>query len=191
MSTTGLTTVNGVNVDQMMTTIEHIQQQPDLANFTFRARTEWQNGAHTRSRIKGFYGAGREDESRTEPLELVGDEPAILLGKNHGPNSVEVVLHALASCLAVGLIYNASARGIEVHSLDMDVEGDVDLHRFLGLSEETRAGFEGITLRYRVAADATKDEIEQLCAHVQNTSPVLDILTNPVPVTISMEASTQ
>jgi len=186
MSTSAVKSVNGVNVSQLMATIEHIQEQPDLARFTFRAQTEWQDGGHTRTRIKGFYGAGKEDDSRTEPMVLQGDEPPILLGENHGPNSVEVVLHALTSCLSVGFIYNAAARGIEVQKLDMEVEGDLDLHRFLGLSQESRAGFEGIQVRYSAVADATHDELVELCDHVQRTSPVLDILANPVPVSVSM-----
>jgi uncharacterized OsmC-like protein len=96
------------------------------------------------------------------------------------------VLHALASCLAVGFAYNAAAQGIRVDSLDFDLEGDLDLHGFLGLSQEVRPGYEGIRVRYRVNADAPREKIEELFAHVQRTSPVLDIVRNPVPVTVEL-----
>jgi uncharacterized OsmC-like protein len=95
-------------------------------------------------------------------------------------------LHALASCLAVGFVYNAAAQGITVESLEFDLEGDIDLHGFLGLSNEVRPGYENIALAYRVKSDAPRAKILELCEYVQKTSPVLDMLRNPVPVSIKL-----
>jgi uncharacterized OsmC-like protein len=185
MDTQTPTLINGVNVEQLVSTVNAIKQNPNLARFKFRARNEWLEGGHSRTFIQGFYGAGQEDTSRTKPFVLEGDEPPVLLSANAGANAVEAVLHALASCLAVGFIYNAAARGIEVESLTFDMEGDLDLRAFLGLSEDVRPGYEGIRLTYQVKSNAPRQEIEELCKYVQKTSPVLDILRNPVPVTIS------
>jgi uncharacterized OsmC-like protein len=186
MTTKTPTTVNGVNVDQLVATVNAIQQNPALARFQFRAQNEWIGGGHSRTSIQGFYGAGQEDTSRSRPFILEGDEPPVLLGGNAGANAVETVLHALASCLAVGFIYNAAARGISVESLSFDMRGDLDLRVFLGLSEEVRPGYEGIHLTYRVKSDAPREQIEALCDYVQKTSPVLDIICNPVPVTVTL-----
>jgi uncharacterized OsmC-like protein len=179
-------TVNGVNVDQLVGTIEVIKANPALARCQFRAETEWLDGGHSQTRIQGFYAAGQEDTSRAAPFILEGDEPPVLLGENHGPNAVEAVLHALASCLAVGFIYNAAALNIRVESLNLKLEGDLDLHAFLGLGEQTRPGYEQIRLVYRVKSDAPREKLVELCNYVQKTSPVLDILRNPVPVTITL-----
>ena len=177
---------NGVNVTQLVDTIELIKANPELAKFTFRAKTDWQEGAHSTTRIRSFHGAGAEDKSRTRDHLLQGDEPAILLGADSAPNAVEAVLHALASCVAVGFIYNAAARGITVRELSIEQEGDLDLHAFLGLSDTLRPGYQGIRFTYRVKADATRAQLEELCEYVQKTSPVLDIVRNPVPVTITL-----
>ncbi|HWO72737.1 MAG TPA: OsmC family protein, partial [Dehalococcoidia bacterium] len=141
---------NGVNVSQLTETVEAIKRQPELARFSFRARTVWETGGRSRTTIKGFYGAGQEDTSREAPFTLIGDEPPVLLGGNAGPNAVEAVLHAIASCLTVGFIYNAAAMGIEVRALDYELEGDLDLHGFLGLSDSVRPGYKGISVKYRV-----------------------------------------
>ena len=186
MNTQTLTQTNGVNVDQLVATVNAIQKNPDLARFQFRAHNEWIGGGHSRTKIQRFYGAGQEDQSRSRPFILEGDEPPVLLGGNAGANAVEAVLHALASCLAVGFIYNAAARGIHVESLSFDLEGDLDLRAFLGLSKEMRPGYEGIRLTYRVKSDAPRKKIEELCEYVQKTSPVLDIIRNPVPVTVTL-----
>jgi uncharacterized OsmC-like protein len=177
---------NGVNVEQLTETINHVKENPDLAKFNFRAHTDWVNGAYSRTRIHGFYGAGQEDNSRSEAFILEGDEPPVLMGNNQAPNAVETVLHALTSCLAVGFVYNAAAQGIEVEELSFDISGDVDLHGFLGLSDQTRPGYDNIKVTYRVNCDAPREKVEELCAYVQKTSPVLDIIKNPVPVTVEM-----
>ncbi len=178
--------LNGVDVGRLVATVEAIQANPELARFKFRATSEWVDGGRSRTRIQGFYGAGQEDASRERPFVLEGDEPPVLLGTNTAPNAVEAVLHALASCLAVGFVYNAAARGIKVESLEFTLEGDLDLRGFLGLSDDVRPGYEGIRLSYRVRANAPREDIVALCDYVQRTSPVLDILRNPVKVSVAL-----
>ncbi len=188
MSTVLHGTRNGVDVDQLLGTVNAVKENPEIARFQFRAHTDWVDGGHSRTTVQGFYGAGQEDSSRTEPFVLEGDEPPVLLGSNRAPNAVEAVLHALASCLAVGFIYNATAQGINVESLEFDLEGDLDLQGFLGLSERVRPGCDAIRIAYRVKADAPREKIEELCAYVQRTSPVLDLIRNPVPVSVQLAA---
>lgn len=177
---------NGVNVEQLVGTVKAIKDNPDLARFQFRATNQWIDGGHSRTTIQTFYGAGAEDRSREQPFVLEGDEPPVLLGGNAGPNAVEAVLHALASCLSVGVIYNAAAQGIQIEELAFAVEGDLDLHAFLGLSEAVRPGYEHIRLTCRIKSDAPREKVAALWAYVQRTSPVLDIIRNPVPVTLTL-----
>lgn len=179
--------INGVDVERLVGTVGAIKANPELAKFNFRAQTKWMGGGHSRTSIQHFYGAGAADTSRVQPFVLEGDEPPVLLGQNAGPNAVEAILHALASCLAVGFIYNASARGIKVEQLDFSLQGDLDLHAFLGLGDSTRPGYENIRISYRAKADAPREKLEELCEYVQRTSPVLDIIRNPVPVVITFE----
>jgi len=68
---------NGVNVSQLIETVEAVKRQPELARFSFRARTVWETGGRSRTTIKGFYGAGQEDTSREAPFTLIGDEPPV------------------------------------------------------------------------------------------------------------------
>ena len=133
---------------------------------------------------------GQEDSSRSEPFVVEGDEPPVLLGTDRAPNAVEAVLAALASCLSVGFAYNAAAQSITLSSLEFTLEGDVDLPRFLGLSDEVRPGFGAIRVSCNVVSDAPREKIQALCDHVQKTSPVLDVLRNPVPVSLALEAAT-
>ncbi|MBI4312916.1 MAG: OsmC family protein [Chloroflexi bacterium] len=178
--------MNGVDVTTLVATVDAIKKDPSLARCRFRSTTRWIDGGHSQTRIQGFYGAGKEDDSRKRPFIMEGDEPPVLLGANNGANAVEAVLHALASCLAVGYVYNAAARGITIKSLEFQLEGDLDLQGFLGLNPGVRPGYNQVRVTYKVESDAPRKALEELCEYVQSTSPVLDILRNPVAVQVEM-----
>jgi uncharacterized OsmC-like protein len=178
-------TINGVDVDRLFGTIDHISADPTLARFQFRAHNQWIDGGHSRSTIKEFYGAGKEDTSRTEPFVLDSDEPPVLLGQNQAPNTPEYVLHALAACLTGTIVYHAAARGISIDGLEATIEGDVDLHGFLCLDDSVRPGFENIRVTFNVTGDLDDDQLAELASLVRY-SPVRDIVTNPVHVAIDV-----
>jgi uncharacterized OsmC-like protein len=186
MSTT-VNITNGINVEQLVATVGAIQEDPQVGAFTFRARSTWQDGTHSVGEIGSFTHGGQEDGTRSEPFRLDGDEPPVLLGSNHGPNAVELLLQALGFCYAVGYVANAAARGFEITRMDYEIEGDLDVRPFLGLPGP-RAGFTAIRAKGTVASpNATPEQLRELCQYVQNTSPVRDCLVNPVPVETSLE----
>ena len=184
MATT--TTRNGIDVDRLMATIGAIRADPHVASFTFRARSSWERGGQNKGQIREFEHAGSTTTERPRAFELIGDEPPVLLGSNSGPNAVELVLQALAFCYGVGFVYNAAAKGIDIEELRYEVEGDLDLHRFVGLGGP-RAGFSAVRARGWVRSpNATADQLQELSQYVQDTSPVRDILVGAVPVSTDL-----
>jgi len=72
--------------------------------------------------------------------------------------------------------------------LGLSLEGDIDLHGFLGLSDNVRPGYENIRLTRKIKADASEEQLKELWEYAQKTSPVLDIIRNPVPVSVELES---
>ena len=179
------TIVNGVDVDRLSGTIDAVSADPALARFQFRAGNHWIDGGYSRTTIKGFYGAGQEDATRTQPFTVDADEPPVLLGQNRAPSTVEYVLHALAACVSGTIIYHAAARGIVLEGLETTIEGDLDLHGFLGLDSNVRPGYEQIRVTIKAAGDFDDDQFAELASLVRY-SPVRDIVSNPVPVAIDV-----
>jgi uncharacterized OsmC-like protein len=178
---------NGVDVDRLLQTIDAIKNDSNIAQFTFKASTSWREGGTSTAEIASFTHAGQE-QPHAAAHTLTGDEPAVLLGTDAGPNAVELVLAALGFCYSVGFVYNAAALGYELEDLEYEVEGDLDLRNFVGIPEGSRPGFSEIRVKGRARAkNASPDELEKLCQYVQDTSPVKDILANPVPVKTSLE----
>jgi uncharacterized OsmC-like protein len=177
---------NGVDTEVMFGTLDAIKAQPELGKFQFRARNRWMGGAHNRSTIKSFYGAGQEDGSRAEEFVVDAGEPAILLGTDTGPNPAEYFLHALAACLTTTLVYVAAARGVHLTKVQSTLEGDMDVQGALGLSDDHRNGFEQIRVSFRIEGDAPEEKLRELVARATQRSAVFDMVTNGVPVSMDV-----
>ena len=178
------THMNGLNVQAAFDTIDAIKAKPDLARFQFRARNMWIDGGVNRSTIRDFYGAGREDHSRTSEFSFTNGEPPVLLGDNEGANPVEFLLHALAGCVTTTFVLHATARGIKIESLSTELDGDLDVRGLLGLDETVSPGYERIRIRMAVTADCSDEQLDALLAYTQQHSPVCNTVCRPVPVMI-------
>ena len=179
------TMVNGVDLERLGATIDAVKGEPTLGRFEFRARSHWIDGGHSQSTIQGFYGAGQEDSTRSQPFVMDVDEPPVLLGQNLAPNAGEYALQALAACLTGTVVYHAAARGIVIEGLDCEVRGDLHLQGFLGLDADIRPGYEQISVSIRIAGNFNQDEFSELAA-LTRFSPVRDMVANPVPVAIDV-----
>jgi len=177
------TICNGVNVTNLVNTIEAVQQTPSLATFRFSATNQWIDGGHNQSTIQEFYGCGQVDKSRAEPFVMKADEPPVLLGNDNGANPVEYILHALAGCMTTSMVYHGAARGIEITNVSSEFEGDLDLHGFLGLSETIRKGYEKIRVKFRVQTTASPENLRECMSF----SPVFEMISRAVPVEIQID----
>lgn len=180
------TKLNGIEVDRLFQTIEAIKQTSQLADFKFRLQNKWIAGGLNRSTIKNFYGTKQEHQHK-EPFILDADEPVILLGEETSPNPVEYLLHALTACVTSALVYHAAAKGIRLEEVESKVEGDIDLHGFLGLDENVRRGYKNIKMKFRIKADVPDEQLEEICRLGPTFSPVFDSVTRGVPVEVSLE----
>lgn len=181
------TILNGVNVDDIFRAITLLGSNPEAARFKFRNRNKWITGGLNRSFINSYYGA-LEEHTRGATFVLDNDEPPVLLGEDRGANPVEQVLHGLAGCITTTLIYHAAAKGIRIDEMETSFEGDLDLRGLLGLPGAKRNGYDEIRVKVRIKSDAPRKEIEELVRLAERRSPVFDIVSNPVPVKVSLEA---
>ena len=178
------THINGLDAQAAADTIAAMKADKTLARFQFRAKNVWISGGENRSTIRDFYGAGREDVSRTEAFVFTNGEPPVLLGNNEGGNPVEFLLHALAGCVTTTFVLHAMARGITIRELSTQLEGDMDLQGLLGLDESVSPGYEEIRIELNVKADCSDEELDDLLAYTERHSPVCNTVCRPVPVKI-------
>ena len=175
--------VNGVNLEILKGTVQAIADDPDLGKCHFRAANAWHGGTDNRTTVSGFYGAKQEIPHKQQYV-MRADEPPILAGGDEGANPVEYLLSALAACVTTSMVAHAAVRGIHIDSLESELEGDIDLNGFLGISDSTPKGYTDIRIRFKVKTDA--DNMEQL-KELSSFSPVLNTLTHGTNVSIELE----
>ncbi len=175
MSTTGTITqpINDVDIDAVAGLAGKIRSEPAVAATTWKANVVWKGGFASEAIVRGF-------------APVPSDEPVSLGGSDAAANPVEQLLGALGNCLAVGYAANATGLGIQINDLSIDLEGDLDLHTFLGLNPNGNAGYEAIRVSVALDSDATPEQLIQLHEQVVGTSPVGHTLSRPVPVQIDL-----
>jgi uncharacterized OsmC-like protein len=175
--------LNGVNVTALFETIEAVTDNVEIAKFNFRATNTWLGGDRNRSTVKEFSGALAEHRTGVQAFLAENGEPEVLLGDDAAPNPVEWLLHALVGCMTTTTAYHAAARGIAIEAIDSEIDGDIDLRGFLGLSEDVRKGYQAVRVRMRVKTNAQPETVKALT----QMSPVFDVVSKSVPMTVSIE----
>ena len=152
----------------LATLITNIKDNPDAANLTFEASSTLEKGFQAQVNARDF--------------QFWADEPEDFGGTNRGPNPIEYVLGALAACQEIAIKTHASKLGIELESVEVKAEGDIDLHGFLNLSEE-RPGFKGVSYHTTIQSkEEDTGKLRKLKELVNKSCPVLDIIQNETPV---------
>ena len=172
MTDTVTTSLNDVDLEAVGTLASAIIDDADKGATSWSASVQWTGGFRSEATVREF-------------APIKSDEPPGLGGTDAAPNPVEQLLAAFGNCLAVGYAANASARGIELRDLRIDLDGDLDLHTFLGLSDGN-AGFETIRANVHIDSDASAEALAELHAKVSSTSPVGHTLGRAVPVSIEL-----
>ena len=176
---------NGVNVDALLEARETFSDAPEGAQFRWRASCEWRNGTHSHSVVRGFHGLGEEQHRKTL-FRFDADHPEVFASADKGATPTEIVLVGLASCLTAAVASIAQHRGIQLHSVKAEIEGDIDLQGVLGIDEDVRNGFNDIRISFDIDADASREDIEALVAQSQKRSAVFDIVANPTNVNVTV-----
>jgi len=120
----------------------------------------------------------------TRGFEFVVDEPSSLGGNDEGPNPVEYLIGALAGCMNVTAHQTAREMDLDVRNLEITIEGDLNPAKFMGKSDEPRAGYQEIRVDVSADVDATDETIQTWLSTVEERCPVSDNLANGTPVAL-------
>jgi uncharacterized OsmC-like protein len=180
---------NGVDTGQVYGTLDALKAQPELARFEFRVSNRWITGPHSRSEIKGFWGAGAEDTTRDEPFVVDASEPPVLFGHNEAPNPAEYLLHALAGCLTLTIVNVAAARKVDLDEVTCTLTGVLDARGATGLDDSYRNGFERIHVAYSIRGDASPEKLREIVDRAKARSVVYDMVSNGVPIQLDADVA--
>lgn len=176
---TATRTINGLDLGALTDLVDRIKADPREGLARFGVTTEWTGAARSDTRVEGWsLGGVRKPKNFTIRI----DEPEDLLGANQFPNPQEYLFAAVNACLMATFVAAASVNGVEIRSLSIHAEGDIDLRGFLAIDARVPAGYESIRCTFHVDADATDKQLEDILQHVRRTSPNYYNMVKPVRI---------
>jgi uncharacterized OsmC-like protein len=149
------------------------QAAPESAVVTFESHSALQDGLRSEATLRGH--------------SLVVDEPPALGGTDAGPNPVELILAALGTCQEITYRAYATALDIPLDRVAVEVTGTIDLKGFFGVDDSVRPGYQDIAGTVRLETTASDEQLAMLQSAVNAHCPVLDIIRNPLPVTLDLK----
>jgi len=176
--------VNGLDLVALGETVEAIQADASKALVTFDVTTKWSGQTRSETTVDG-YTLGGERIARSH--KIVADEPFELLGSDGAPNPQELLMAAFNACIMVGYVAGASLKGINLESVEIKTNGQLDLRGFLGLSDAVAPGYEAIDYQVRIKGDGSREEFEEIHQTVMKTSPNYFNISRPIRVNGSMQ----
>ena len=143
-----------------------------MPKVTFKAQAHSENPTKTVVRSNGF--------------TVIVDEPKNQGGTNEGPTPVDYVLAALAGCLNVVSHVVAKELDMNLNGVKIDLEGDLNPAKFMGMSDAERAGYQSIRVTLRPDTDADAATKEKWRLAVESRCPVSDNLSHETPVSVQL-----
>ena len=144
------------------------RKRPEFARDTYHSVTTLVDGLQCRSEERGW--------------QVQSDLPATIGGAGSGPTPGMLGRAALGSCLAMGYKLHAERLGVQLTSIQIEVEADSDDAGMLFLDSEARPGYSEV--RYHV--DIVSPEPEELVLKVLDEgdalSPYRDVFSQSTPM---------
>jgi len=160
--------INGLDPAALAEEVVAVTADPASGLLHFDVATQWRGGFHSESRTRSLSAAGEELEREHC---IVADEPTELLGTNKGPNPQELALAALNACMTVGFVAGCATHGIELESLEIRTQCDIDLRGFLAIDDSVPAGAPVWTTQIVPKGNGTPEQFAAILEHVKKTSP--------------------
>ena len=169
--------VTGIDVDALSDVIRDVQRDPAKGKVEILVKTVWQGRARSETTVESCSIGG---EAVPRKFTVAADEPEELLGENSAINPQELLMAALNSCLTVSYAVAAAIKGIELESIEIETEGEMDLRGFFGIDRDVSPGYETIRYTVYVKGDGTAQEFREVHETVMATSPNFFNIARPI-----------
>lgn len=137
--------------------------------------------------LQGLSESPAKFAAKVRNFSLIIDEPEALGGTDQAPNPVEYILAGYAGCLNVVAHLVAQELAIELRSLHIDIQGEIDPARLFGQATEARAGYQYLLVAITADTDADEVTLAHWLNIVEQRCPVNDNLQNATPIGITVQ----
>ncbi len=176
---------NGLPVSALSEFVNEVKQLPEEGVASYGVRATWESATRFQARSETMRMGGRA-VARDFTWKI--DEPRQLLGTNHAPNPQELLLSGVAACISIAFMMGATARGVQIESLEIEFVGSLDLRGFMGVEGAKATGFPDLSYVLRVVGDAPVEVLDEIHRAAVAHSPNAQTIMRATPITGRIEA---
>jgi uncharacterized OsmC-like protein len=169
--------LNGVNLPVLHKLLDDVKRDNNYGATHWGVTTRWMGGAVSETEVTGYEIAGRRIKRN---FTFRTDEPHELAGRNAHANPQEYLMGAFNACMMVGYVALSSLMGIELESVEITCDGEIDLRGFLGIDRNVKAGYDAIHYTVRIKGNGTEEQFAKIHEMVMATSPNRFNIASPV-----------
>lgn len=133
-------------------------------------------------KVKSREVANRIVESRVRGHLVLADQPKKFGADDVAPTPPEYMAVAYSTCVVSTLRFVAMLEKLDIGNIEVQVEGEIDFSKAMGITTANRAGFSGLKVKIRFESAMSKIEQQAFVDKAIGRGAVLDNVMNKTPV---------
>src|SRR5262249_15339021 len=169
--------LNGLRPEKVREILDSMRDNPEVLKAVtgpWKSRVVWQKGFKAKAYM------------RQHAVQM--DEPEGLDAQDSAASAHEQLLSAMGSCLTVGFVLNATMRGVQIHDLEIALEGNFDnILKWAGHAMDGNPGYPTVKAKCFVRADASNAVLQEIWKAAVDGSPVVQTVARPTNIVTEFE----
>lgn len=139
-------------------------------------------------RVDGLSESPTKISLKSGKFKMTIDEPEQMGGTGDGPTPMQVMFFALAGCLNMTSHLVAREKGIKLKGLKVEISGDMNPMKFMGIEKNIRAGFDAVNVKLIPDFDGFYDDqlLAEWIKETEERCPVTDNIKDKTNISIGI-----
>ncbi len=169
--------VNGIRVDNLRAFIDEARNDPARARLKSSVEGHWNDNGKGAMFTLWMETAGGK-------MGIKVDEFPFLGGTGVAPNPIQFYIGGAVACYANSFAKKAAAMGVTFIDMQVHGEGEMNISRSLGLSDEPI--LEGMKISIKLKTEASEEQLQEIKELADYSCPALYCLKNEINVDTSV-----
>jgi uncharacterized OsmC-like protein len=170
--------MKNVNLDGVKKFVEEAKSNPSQLMRKMRVEVMWNFD-------ESFPQMSSELEFPKGKVKIECDNAPFMGGGGRSPNPLQYCLFGMASCFLGTFASVAAEEKLNVKSLKIIAENEINLRRPLGISDDPVV--EKIKMTVEIVSDDPKEKVEEVKEKAMKRCPAVYCITNPIPLEVEVK----
>ena len=171
--------LNNLDIEKIQALVKEMRDNPkvyqEMANSGWNTRVQWQGGF-------------QHSIFARQLAPTTFDEPTEIAGGDRGLSPHEAIMSAVGACVATGFVAQATSKGVKIETLEVQVDGKLNLPVFFGLAEGN-PGYDEMSVTVYAQTDASAEVLQEIYDKAVALSPVLNTVQRGAKITTTLRSS--